>query len=629
MSHQLIPLNLLVTSAANVRRTDKKADLISLMASIKAHGLLQNLSVQKRDETHFEVVAGGRRHAALKALAKAGEIARDFPVPCLVIGGDGASEASLAENVERVAMDAMDEAEAFSALAGEDFSVDAIAQRFGVTSRHVEQRIALAALSPKLKSAYRRGDLNLDAARAFCIEPDHVKQDAVFKALGKPVTSAGQVRALLSEGAMKSSDRIAVFVGLGAYEHAGGALTRDLFDDGNIFIADPDLMTRLANDKLESMRTALLGQGWGWVETSSGQPQAACVRRIHARQRPMTKSEKKRLAELDARIDAIDEILDAADSEDQALAEEHDGLDTARDALVAGVQVWDAQEMALAGVAIGIDYSGKPALVHGLVKKEHQAALKKLQAPARDDAAAPDASPEQTVPVRQFSKALTRELTAVRADALRSALLSAPRAGLAVAAFALVHVCRQGAACGVDIRAAANHDGHKDIARAQTLLLADAPEDEAALLAWCLERDQDHLIALMALAAAAALDLAHDGQFASDHLKQQLADVLAQALELDMAAAWRPDLAFWSRVSKAELMTAIASAPALTKLSERRREKELAAYAKLKRDELAKRAAKLLKTSAWLPDILITPMASGAVELTDAGEAALGETIAA
>jgi ParB family chromosome partitioning protein len=90
----------------------------------------------------------------------------------------------------------MEEVEAFASLKDQGFDASAIAQRFGCTIRHVDQRLALAALSPKLKSAYRKGDLALEAARAFCIEPDPARQEAVFKALAKPVTHAANVRAL-------------------------------------------------------------------------------------------------------------------------------------------------------------------------------------------------------------------------------------------------------------------------------------------------------------------------------------------------------------------------------------------------------------------------------------------------
>ena len=91
-SIQQIPLNRLSPSSLNVRKKDRKADIDALAASILAHGLLQNLNVVAKDEDKFEVVAGGRRLAALKALVKAGAIARDYAVPCKVVPNEQARE---------------------------------------------------------------------------------------------------------------------------------------------------------------------------------------------------------------------------------------------------------------------------------------------------------------------------------------------------------------------------------------------------------------------------------------------------------------------------------------------------------------------------------------------------------
>lgn len=133
-------------------------------------------TAQSRDDRH-EVIAGARWLAALKLLAKSGTIAKDLPVPCIIVDPEDAGEAWLAENIQRVAMDAMDEVEAFAALVETGASVKDIARRCGCGARHVAQRLALSKLSPKLKLAYRRGDLSLNAARAFCIVDDHAGGD--------------------------------------------------------------------------------------------------------------------------------------------------------------------------------------------------------------------------------------------------------------------------------------------------------------------------------------------------------------------------------------------------------------------------------------------------------------------
>src|SRR5579863_6425219 len=112
-----IPLNRLLAWQGNVRKTDPDKGIDELAASIAAHGLLQSLVVRKDKRGKFAVVAGGRRLLALQALAEAGTVTADHPVPCSVIGRDAdATEISLAENVQREAMHPADEFEAFKAL---------------------------------------------------------------------------------------------------------------------------------------------------------------------------------------------------------------------------------------------------------------------------------------------------------------------------------------------------------------------------------------------------------------------------------------------------------------------------------------------------------------------------------
>jgi ParB family chromosome partitioning protein len=85
MSTPNIPLSQLTVSDKNVRvvAPDKAAHK-RLMASIARQGILQNLVVVPGGEDQFEVIAGGRRLKALRALAEQDSIPADYPVPCLV-----------------------------------------------------------------------------------------------------------------------------------------------------------------------------------------------------------------------------------------------------------------------------------------------------------------------------------------------------------------------------------------------------------------------------------------------------------------------------------------------------------------------------------------------------------------
>lgn len=136
---QSIPLKKLVPSPRNVRKSsDVLADL-QLRADIAARGLLQNLVVRKGKRGKFEVEAGGRRLAALQALAEESTLPENHEVTCLVIEGEESEvrEASLAENFQRLAMNPADEAQAFASIIEAGATTEDVARRFGLTVRFV------------------------------------------------------------------------------------------------------------------------------------------------------------------------------------------------------------------------------------------------------------------------------------------------------------------------------------------------------------------------------------------------------------------------------------------------------------------------------------------------------------
>jgi len=180
MNIQHLPLSKLVLSAANLRKTDKAHGVEQLAASIQAHGLLQNLQVKPTAKGQFEVVAGGRRLAALKLLAKQKKIATDHPIPCNLLDGEDVTEISLAENEVRQAMHPADQFDAFKALADNGKGEEEIAARFGVTPHVVRQRLKLAAVSPKLIALYRKGEMTLGCLMAFAVSDDHQQQEKAW-----------------------------------------------------------------------------------------------------------------------------------------------------------------------------------------------------------------------------------------------------------------------------------------------------------------------------------------------------------------------------------------------------------------------------------------------------------------
>lgn len=382
MSHvQMLPLKALQPSPFNARRIDKKIAIDELAASIQAHGLLQGLSVVDVGSGKYQVSAGGRRLAALKLLLKRKTITSDFEVPCQIVPADLAEEASLAENVQRIAMHPLDEVEAFGRLAAEGQTEDAIAARFGASVRHVRQRLALAALSPTLKDALRKGELGLDAARAFCLVADHERQDAVFAIMTKPVSNAYAVRSYLTQGAVRGTDRLAKFVGIEAYEEACGIVRRDLFDDSLVFLDSPDLLNELATAKLEEMRAPLLAQGWGWVSFNLGNGRAdgGSMHRIRPEWHQPTEEQKAAAHVIRERASQIEQAL-VSDPTDEALIAELESLRVKAHEMAEALSFFDPEKMALAGCVISIDFEGHPDTIVGIVAKGDQKKIARIDA---------------------------------------------------------------------------------------------------------------------------------------------------------------------------------------------------------------------------------------------------------
>ena len=636
-SIQLIALNKLVASPRNVRKQDRKADLDALAASIAAHGLLQNLCVVPTEGDKFEVDAGGRRLAALKQLARQGVLPKDHPVPCHVVAAERGIEVSLVENVQRVAMDAMDEVDAYAALVAEGASADDVARRFGVTRRHVDQRLALAGLSPRIKAAWKRGDVSLEAARAFCLVESHAQQEAVFKSLGRPVTHAGSVRARLMEGRMRASDRLAAFVGLEAYEQAGGAVLRDLFDAEAVYVENPALMAELAEQKLAGERDSWIAQGWGWVETSLGQGRADsshAVMRLQPEWRDYTDDEEAELTRLRDELDALDAALDEDSIEDDPRWDARDTLAAAIETLRQSARFWNKDLIAHAGVVIAINHDGEAYATLGVVRQSDEKTIKDIRkrlerAETSDDAVVDDeavASPEPETACG-LPKSVIRDLSLARTRAIRLLLARDRETALAVTVAAMImRTVFRSELSGVGVSASAAHvEDLEALVETRNAILAQVPDDEDEVLDWCLMQPPETLLSILAVIVADAVDLMHEKGAPSDLRRQSLADRLAEILDLDMREFWKADASYWTRLPKAGLLAALSEAPDVIDQSRASQEATLKAHAKLKRDDLATKVGEAFAETGYLPDLLVTPVPAGKFELADTSFAVAAE----
>ena len=117
-----------------------------------------------------------------------------------------------------------DQVEAFRRLADAGSTAGAIAARFGVSERTVEKRLRLGNAAPVLLEAYRAGEIDLDTLMAFAVTTDQARQSAVWETVSQQGYRPGawQIKRLLTEDRVSATSAIARFVGIEAYEAAGG-----------------------------------------------------------------------------------------------------------------------------------------------------------------------------------------------------------------------------------------------------------------------------------------------------------------------------------------------------------------------------------------------------------------------
>jgi len=611
----LIPLFQLRPSSRNVR-TSGGASIPELASSIARVGLLQTLTVTAAsDGEHYEVVAGKRRLAALKLLAKRRKLDKAHDVPCLLVPDASARTVSLTENVQREAMHPAEQFEAFAALVAEGRSVEDIAADFGVTPLVVQRRLKLANVSPRLLADYRADAVTLDQLMALAITDDHTAQEAAFYESPQWQRSPQALREHLTEREIDATrDALARFVGIEAYEVAGGGMRRDLFSDDTrgVFLTDASLLDSLARDKLATTADSVRAEGWAWVETAPRITSAELHGFQHARRNRRTpnKTEAKRIAKLQARQQAIDDRLNADDAEDiteeeaSTLYEESDKLGAELDTIEQSLLVFAPETLAVAGAIVTVDHAGEVITHRGLLREAEAKALR-AQERQGTQAGGDDEGEAQQPTAPGISEKLARRLSAHRTAALQAEVARHPQVALVAGVHRLalrVVVDSYGSGDSPINISASPQDGldafAPDVAQSPALTglrevrqawAVRLPSDPDALFAELLALPQQEVLSLLAVCVATTVGAVTPRE------NTLPATALAQAVGLDMHPWWTPTAeGYFAHVSKAKAIEAVqVFAP-----------EHAARLAKLKKNDLASEAERLAVGTGWLPVML-------------------------
>jgi ParB family chromosome partitioning protein len=646
-----IPFNKLLLSQANVRRVKAGTSIEELAESIARRGLIQSLHVRPVLDADgveagmFEVPAGGRRYRALELLVKQKRLAKTAPVPCVV--GDAKSsilidEISLVENMDRAPLHPLDQFRAFKAMRDKGMTEEAIAAAFFVNANVVKQRLRLVSVSPKLLEIYADDGMTLEQLMAFSVSSDHARQEQVWDAIKDSWQKEPyHIRRMLTETAIRAADKRAVFVGVEAYEAAGGVVLRDLFqsDDGG-WLQDPALLDRLVAEKLKVAADEIAGEGWKWVEAALSFPYghehglrelAGTTVELTEEERAAHEALRNEYDRLDAEYSEADELPDEVDAR---LGE----IEKALGALEQRPAIYDPADIAIAGVFISIDADGSLSVNRGYVRPENERpadqdgddtpeaegdtgrstapAIQRAVVTIGGQAVEPDDDEEDGI--KPLPERLVIELTAHRTLALRNAVAEHPDVAITMLLHKLVSdTFRRPAPTGC-LEASVRHvffsaqsEELKDSAPAGEIAKRHArwgdhvPADDQALWDWLSHLDDGTRLDLLAHCVSFGVNALFErpnpyGSGVSQHgldVRISQADRLARVTGLDMVAAgWRPTVSnYLGRVTKPRIIEAVREGAG---------ERAAQLIDHLKKGDMAKEAERLLADTGWLPEPL-------------------------
>lgn len=187
-----IAVDKIVPGVYQPRKNFNKEALTELANSIKENGILQPITVRKRQAGGFEIIAGERRWRAAQSAGL-----HEVPAIIKVLGDREVLQMALIENIQREDLDPVEEAESYQRLI-EEFSLSQqeAAEKVGKERSSVANALRLLALPLEIRDMLSAKMITVGHAKAILSLTDKNKQVSFAKRVAE---SGISVRALENE----------------------------------------------------------------------------------------------------------------------------------------------------------------------------------------------------------------------------------------------------------------------------------------------------------------------------------------------------------------------------------------------------------------------------------------------
>ena len=191
-----IPLSKIKPNKNQPRKFFDKEKMEELISSIRENGILQPIAVRKLKDNTYEIIAGERRfRAAQKAKLKT--------IPAYIISIKNESEMmeyALIENIQRVDLNPIEEAEGYAILSGKyNFTHSVIAKCVSKSRTEISNKLRLLNLPPKIKESLKKSTIEYGHARALLSLKASTKMMKVFNHIIKSKLNVRQTEALIKK----------------------------------------------------------------------------------------------------------------------------------------------------------------------------------------------------------------------------------------------------------------------------------------------------------------------------------------------------------------------------------------------------------------------------------------------
>lgn len=184
-----LPLHKIEPNPNQPRQDFDEEALSELAESIRAHGVIQPLTVREMPSGYYQIIAGERRW-------RASRLAGLTEIPAVVIEADDkkAMELALIENLQRLDLNPVEEANGYDALIREyGLTQEEAAERVGKSRPAVANALRLLTLCGPILERVKKGELTAGHARAILqLKSEKKQMEAAQKiaALGLSVRQA-------------------------------------------------------------------------------------------------------------------------------------------------------------------------------------------------------------------------------------------------------------------------------------------------------------------------------------------------------------------------------------------------------------------------------------------------------